>query len=363
MASLFRDRTLGHSKRDSFSSSSSRPTTATTAFLRHPPPASPLPSPPHPLSPLPFPFGDLTPLSDSDLRSSAYEIFLSANRSSSSRPLTYISNSNHNSSPTNTSTNGNSTATLQKSLTSAAASKMKKALGLRSSSSRRSSDSNNPVAGAKRRGRLAEEQSQMILPLELLQQFKASDFTDQAEYEAWQKRNLRMLEAALDRPIETGRNNESMQVLRTTVMALASRTSDGAVLESCHWADGFPLNLRLIKKHVYPHNASINQMHHWDQISVEEEREVSKTLREGTLRLQPSMEIALLGCHSYVIEPFLQELEHNLTVVADTVHERVRTCIIADIMRASFDGFLLVLLAGGANTLLFSTQELADNRG
>lgn len=111
----------------------------------------------------------------------------------------------------------------------------------------------------------------MILPLELLQQFKASDFTDQLEYEAWQKRNLRMLEAglllhphmplektntaaqrlrqfihaALDRPIETGRNNESMQVLRTTVMALAGRTSDGALLESYHWADGFPLNLRL----------------------------------------------------------------------------------------------------------------------
>lgn len=111
----------------------------------------------------------------------------------------------------------------------------------------------------------------MILPLELLQQFKASDFTDQQEYDAWQKRNLKMLEAglllhphvplekgnvaaqrlrqiihaALDKPIETGRNNESMQVLRTTVMALASRTSDGSVMEPCHWADGFPLNLRL----------------------------------------------------------------------------------------------------------------------
>ncbi|KAL2237032.1 uncharacterized protein LOC105164739 [Sesamum indicum] len=305
MASLFRDRTLGHSKRDSFSSSSSTTTTAATtaspssATSRFTPTITPTA-----LSPVPSPFGDLTPtLSDTDLRSSAYEIFLSANRSSSSRPLTYISNTNHNSSPTNTSTNGNSTATLQKSLTSAAASKMKKALGLRSSSSRRSSDSNNPVAGGKTKrpvtigelmrvqmrvseasdsrirrgllrisaGQVGRRTESMILPLELLQQFKASDFTDQEEYEAWQKRNLRMLEAglllhphmplekantaaqrlrqiihaALDRPIETGRNNESMQVLRTTVMALASRTSDGAVLESCHWADGFPLNLRL----------------------------------------------------------------------------------------------------------------------
>ncbi|CAI9784904.1 unnamed protein product [Fraxinus pennsylvanica] len=103
----------------------------------------------------------------------------------------------------------------------------------------------------------------MVLPLELLQQFKASDFTDQEEYQAWQKRNLKMLEAglllhphmpldkvntaaqrlrqiiqsALERPMETGRNNESMQVLRTTVMALASRSSDGSLLEFCHWAD------------------------------------------------------------------------------------------------------------------------------
>lgn len=110
----------------------------------------------------------------------------------------------------------------------------------------------------------------MVLPLELLQQFKSSDFTDQQEYDTWRKRNLKMLEAglllhphmpleksnaapqrlrqiiqgALDKPIETGRNNESMQVLRSAVMALASRSSDG-LLDSCHWADGFPLNLRL----------------------------------------------------------------------------------------------------------------------
>lgn len=109
-----------------------------------------------------------------------------------------------------------------------------------------------------------------VLPLELLQQLKLSDFTDQQEYDAWQRRTLKLLEAglllhprvpldksniaaqrlkqiinaALDRPIETGRNNESMQVLRSTVMSLASR-SDGSLNESCHWADGFPFNLRL----------------------------------------------------------------------------------------------------------------------
>lgn len=110
----------------------------------------------------------------------------------------------------------------------------------------------------------------MVLPLELLQQLKSSDFTDQQEYDAWLKRSLKALEAglllhprvpldnktnssqrlrqiihgALDRPLETGRNNEQMQSLRSAVMALATR-SDGSFSDSCHWADGSPFNLRL----------------------------------------------------------------------------------------------------------------------
>lgn len=193
---------------------------------------------------------------------------------------------------------------MQRSLTSTAASKMKKALGLRSSSSsgiKRAEGS--PGSGGKPKkpvtigelmrvqmkvsenvdsrirrallriaaGQVGRRIESTVLPLELLQQFKAADFTDQREYDAWQKRNLKILEAglllhphmpldksntavqrlrqiiqaALDRPIETGRNNESMQVLRTAVMALANRSSDGSLFESCHWADGLPLNLRL----------------------------------------------------------------------------------------------------------------------
>ncbi|KAI4337500.1 hypothetical protein L6164_015909 [Bauhinia variegata] len=111
----------------------------------------------------------------------------------------------------------------------------------------------------------------VVVPLELLQQLKLSDFADQQEYEEWQKRTLKVLEAgllmhpylppdksntaaqhlrqiihgALDRPIETGKNNESMQVLRSAVMSLASRSYDGSLTDSCHWADGIPLNLRL----------------------------------------------------------------------------------------------------------------------
>lgn len=47
------------------------------------------------------------------------------------------------------------------------------------------------------------------------------------------------------------------------------------------------------------------------------------------------------------IEQFLQELEQYLEIISSTVHDRVRTRAITDIMKASLDGFLLVLLAGG----------------
>lgn len=111
----------------------------------------------------------------------------------------------------------------------------------------------------------------MVLPLELLQQFKSSDFANQQEYEAWQRRNLKILEAglllhpyvpldktdtntkrlqqiiqgALEKPIETGRNSETIQVLRSVVMSLSCRSFDGSISETCHWADGVPLNLKL----------------------------------------------------------------------------------------------------------------------
>lgn len=111
----------------------------------------------------------------------------------------------------------------------------------------------------------------MVLPLELLQQFKPSDFQDQQEYNLWQIRNLKILEEGLlmhplvplqksdlaaqrlrqiirmaaDTPLDTGKNSESMQVLRNSVTTLASRSSDGYTSETCHWADGSPLNLHL----------------------------------------------------------------------------------------------------------------------
>ncbi|XP_020252706.1 uncharacterized protein LOC109829991 [Asparagus officinalis] len=197
---------------------------------------------------------------------------------------------------------------FQRSLTSTAASKVKKAFGIKSSSSsskKKSPSMESPlkVIGLMKRKKVTvgelvrvqmgvSEQSDsrirrglvrvaasqlgrridsMVLPLELLQKSKASDFQDPQEYDAWKIRNLKVLEAGLlahplvplqesdaaaqrlrqiiraasERPLETGKNSESMQLLRNSVMSLACRSSDGYATDTCHWADGFPLNLHL----------------------------------------------------------------------------------------------------------------------
>ncbi|CAH2051182.1 unnamed protein product [Thlaspi arvense] len=256
---------------------------------------------------LPSPFGDPAPnLSDSELRETAYEILVAACRSTGSRPLTYIPQS-----PKSDRSNGVATAalspspSLHRSLTLTAASKVKKALGMKKRSSdgdggggessgqtdrikksvtvgelvrvqmRISEQIDSRIRRALLRiasGQLGRRVETMVLPLELLQQLKATDFPDQQEYESWQRRNLKLLEAGLilhprvpliksdksvqqlkqtirsglERPLDTGKITGETQNLRSLVMSLASRSnSNGIGSETCHWADGFPLNLRI----------------------------------------------------------------------------------------------------------------------
>ncbi|XP_023756751.1 protein unc-13 homolog [Lactuca sativa] len=250
-----------------------------------------------PSNDLSYPFGQQgLDLSDSELRETAYEIFVGACRSSGGgRPLTYVSQSSGRSSD-----KASSLPSLQRSLTLTAASKVKKALGIKhkkknnSSESNASSTENRPatigelmrvqmriseqIDSRVRRallriaaGQLGRRIESIVLPIELLQQFKSSDFPNQREYEVWQKRKLKVLEAGLllhpklpldrkdpsaqklrqiiraahDRPIETGKYSEAFQTLRTITMELASRSSDDYTPDTCHWADGSPLNLRL----------------------------------------------------------------------------------------------------------------------
>ncbi|KAE9600332.1 hypothetical protein Lalb_Chr14g0371781 [Lupinus albus] len=219
---------------------------------------------------LPSPFGDPGSIfSDSELRETAYEVLMCACRGSGPKP------------------------------------KVKKALGLKSeseselepeSSNTSEEDGNSSGRRAVTTGELMRVQLRIseqidsrirrallrigagqigrrvdlvVLPLELIQQFNSSDFPTQQEYEAWVRRNLKVLESglllypnlpldkadtsaqhlrriirgALENPMSIGKSPESMQTLQTVVLSLACRSSDGSVLDSCHWADGFPLNL------------------------------------------------------------------------------------------------------------------------
>ncbi|KAK4750454.1 hypothetical protein SAY87_003936 [Trapa incisa] len=121
-------------------------------------------------------------------------------------------------------------------------------------------------------GRRAET---IVLPLELLRHIKSSEFSDSQEYHAWQRRQLKVLELGLllypsipieksnavaarlhevirageSRPLDTSKYSDSMRTLCNSVVSLAWRSTSGAAgtvaPDSCHWADGYPLNIRI----------------------------------------------------------------------------------------------------------------------
>ncbi|KAL2229011.1 UNVERIFIED_CONTAM: Protein unc-13 [Sesamum indicum] len=255
------------------------------------------------------PFGklgvDLSPL---ELRETAYEILVGACRSTGSgRRLTYVSNS----SSKEKSQQPPSSPLPHRSIRTSAASKVKKALGLNPETKKsEENNSGEPGAGvhgnAERKrggftvgelmrvqmrvseqtdsrvrrgllrvaaGQLGRRTESMVLPLELLHHFRSSDFTSREEYEAWQRKTLKIFEAGLlvhpylphdksetdaqrlqqilqtasEKPIETGKFSESMHILSDVVTSLACRSFDGSVSSICHWADGIPLNLHLYR--------------------------------------------------------------------------------------------------------------------
>lgn len=153
MAHLFRDlSSLGQSKRGTATATSAVTTTTT--------PPKTLTIPTKPISTistdLPSPLGQLSSqLTDSDLRLTAYEIFVAACRTSTGKALSFTPSSpySHSDSPTTQLSNNstpNGSPALQRSLTSAAASKMKKALGLKSpgSGSKKSPGSSGSGSGS-----------------------------------------------------------------------------------------------------------------------------------------------------------------------------------------------------------------------
>lgn len=56
------------------------------------------------------------------------------------------------------------------------------------------------------------------------------------------------------------------------------------------------------------------------------------------------------------IEPVVKELNQTLELISSTVHDRLRNRVVTALMKATFDAFLLVLLAGGPSRA-FSSQD------
>ncbi|KAK9137752.1 hypothetical protein Sjap_008346 [Stephania japonica] len=120
-------------------------------------------------------------------------------------------------------------------------------------------------------GQMGRRAETIILPLELLRHLKPSEFNDPHDYHLWQRRQLKILETGLllypsilldksnafavqlrdiildseIKPIDTNKNSETMRALCNCVVSLSWRSSNGSSVDSCHWADGFPLNIHL----------------------------------------------------------------------------------------------------------------------
>lgn len=120
-------------------------------------------------------------------------------------------------------------------------------------------------------GQVGRRADTIILPLELLRHVKPSEFSDSTEYHMWQKRQLKILEVGLllhpsvsvektntfamrlrdvirsseSKPIDIGKNSDTLRTLSNSVVSLAWRSSNGTPTDVCHWADGFPLSIHL----------------------------------------------------------------------------------------------------------------------
>ncbi|KAI4303966.1 hypothetical protein MLD38_039542 [Melastoma candidum] len=111
----------------------------------------------------------------------------------------------------------------------------------------------------------------VILPLELIRNIMPLEFKDAKDYHAWQLRHLKILKVGLllypsipldksngfairlgdaiqaskAKAIDTGNNSDVMGSLINAVITLSWRSVDGTPSDTCHWADGYPLNIHL----------------------------------------------------------------------------------------------------------------------
>ncbi|XP_043690683.1 protein unc-13 homolog isoform X2 [Telopea speciosissima] len=126
-------------------------------------------------------------------------------------------------------------------------------------------------------GQMGRRADTIIIPLELLRHLKPTEFNDANEYQIWQKRQFKILEAGLllcpsiplersnsyakrlrdiiraseTKTIDTGKNSETLRTICNCVISLAWRSANGSTNDACHWADGFPLNILIYLSLLY----------------------------------------------------------------------------------------------------------------
>ncbi|KAI4311329.1 hypothetical protein MLD38_036234 [Melastoma candidum] len=120
-------------------------------------------------------------------------------------------------------------------------------------------------------GQMGRRAETIILPLELLRHVKPSEFSNSTEYHSWQRRQLKVLEVGLlqhpliplekmntaavrfqetiqscqGKALDIGKNSDAMRTFCNYVVSLAWRSPNGTPNDTCHWADGFPLNIHI----------------------------------------------------------------------------------------------------------------------
>ncbi|XP_050946912.1 protein unc-13 homolog isoform X2 [Cucumis melo] len=176
-------------------------------------------------------------------------------------------------------------------------------------------------------GKVGKRMDTLLVPLELLSCISKTEFSDRKAFLRWQKRQLNILEEGLiNHPVvgfgESGRKAselrillskieeseslppstgelqriECLRLLREISISLAERPARGDLTgEVCHWADGYPLNVRLYEKLL----ASVFDM--LDEGKLTEEVEEILELLKSTWRVLGITETIHYTCFTWVL--------------------------------------------------------------
>ncbi|GBG77203.1 hypothetical protein CBR_g23529 [Chara braunii] len=205
--------------------------------------------------------------------------------------------------------------------------------------------------------------SKMVLPLELLQTLGVGDFSSKREYLHWERRQLAMLEEGLllhplvkvsgsdvqaaklktvvsrleeaqemPAPVGPAQHVEGMRMLRSAALYLAKRSAPGDSFEDeiCHWADGFPLGVRLYEKLLSCIFDILDET-----MLVDEVEEILELLRSSVWRVLGITHMLHDICYAWVFfKQFVHTKEDDFLQAAD---QQLRA-VVEDLKKGNLEG-------------------------